>query len=343
MSGKVSKKGTYVIWTILFAAGFVTAVILIHFAPEDVLQRIGLSQSNAKHDRVLQANGTIETRESGYKYISPLLECDTESYESEPNVADIKQSVSAYVEKQKRERDIVAGFYFRDLNNGPWVGVNEDAVFDPASLLKVPLMMTFLKLSEDNPQILAKEITYSGSTSLEHNVDNKDRLVAGNIYTIEDLIGRMIQLSDNQAFEELSKNVDFDFVRRLHKDIGVTYPTDELPENYMTVRSYASLFRILYNASYLERSTSEKALDVLAHTNFTTGIVAGLPKDITVAHKFGVRDISDSDNRLQLHDCGIVYHPSRPYLICIMTQGKDLDQLVETIKTISELVYKDFE
>lgn len=223
------------------------------------------------------------------------------------------------------------------------MGINDDATFDPASLLKVPLMMTFLKLSETEPKILNKEILYEGNVKLEQNVNKEDALVPNETYTINDLIVHMIELSDNHAFEELSKHIDFDFVRKLHNDIGVTYPSEEMPENYMTVRSYATLFRVLYNASYLERKTSEQALEYLVNTDFNAGLVAGVPKNIMIAHKFGIRDLNENSDLKQLHDCGIVYHPSRPYLICIMTQGEDLNELTNIIQTISKKVYDGFE
>jgi len=43
---------------------------------------------------------------------------------------------------------------------------------------------------------------------------------------------------------------------------------------------------------------------------------------------------------VQLHDCGIVYYPQRPYVICVMTKGRDLDVLKNVIKGISEIVYE---
>jgi hypothetical protein len=41
----------------------------------------------------------------------------------------------------------------------------------------------------------------------------------------------------------------------------------------------------------------------------------------------------------QLHDCGIVYAPGKPYLICIMTRGSDFKRLSPVIAQISKQVY----
>jgi beta-lactamase class A len=51
------------------------------------------------------------------------------------------------------------GVYYRDLNNGPWFGVNERQDFLPASLLKLPLMLNFYKIAETRPQVLQEKLT----------------------------------------------------------------------------------------------------------------------------------------------------------------------------------------
>ena len=43
----------------------------------------------------------------------------------------------------------------------------------------------------------------------------------------------------------------------------------------------------------------------------------------------------------QLHDCGIVYYPKHPYLLCVMTRGDSFEYLDDTIRDISHLVYQE--
>ena len=74
-------------------------------------------------------------------------------------------------------------------------------------------------------------------------------------------------------------------------------------------------------------------------TSFKDGLLAGVPRDVTVAHKFGSRRIGESE-KVQLHDCGIVYAPERPYILCVMTQGSDFTKLAGVIKSISANVYQ---
>lgn len=80
---------------------------------------------------------------------------------------------------------------------------------------------------------------------------------------------------------------------------------------------------------------------MLSKTSFKKGLVAGVPKNIMVSHKYGERLYVDS-NEAQLHDCGIIYFPQTPYLLCIMTRGENFAELENTIKEISKNVYETF-
>jgi beta-lactamase class A len=83
---------------------------------------------------------------------------------------------------------------------------------------------------------------------------------------------------------------------------------------------------------------SDKALGLLSKTAFKEGLVAGVPKEIKVAHKFGEQK---NGTEQQFHDCGVVYYPNNPYVICIMTRGNSPDELKPIIKEISQKVYRE--
>ncbi len=74
-------------------------------------------------------------------------------------------------------------------------------------------------------------------------------------------------------------------------------------------------------------------------------VVAGVPSTVDVAHKFGERTTLASDTEStetkQLHDCGIVYFPENPYLLCVMTRGTDFKVLEGIISDISRMVYEE--
>lgn len=282
-----------------------------------------------------------ESHQKGYKYISPLLTCGDVKLSGIEN-REFRDDLSSLINKKisDGEADYIS-LYFRDLNNGPWVGINEKEKFSPASLLKVPLMMAYLKLAESDPGLLAKKIKIDRKSGpgLVQNISPDKEVKDQEEYTIEELINRMIAYSDNLAADTLYNNLSADKIGEIYLDLNVQVPSPDRQENFMTVQDYASFFRILYNSSYLSRDMSEKALKILSTSSFKNGLEAGLPAGTEIAHKFGERELAEGR---QLHDCGIVYQGERNYLICIMTRGQDLLKMENTIQDLSALVYKEF-
>lgn len=233
-----------------------------------------------------------------------------------------------------------ASVYVRDLDNGPWLGLNEKDIFYPASLLKVPLMFATYKREEREPGFLDRSVLYSAVLiHTSYLFPPKERLVVGESYTIQELLRRAVVYSDNEAAALLGDQIGFAGLQEVFYDFGVTRP--ENGKDYqMKVRSYSSFFRVLYNASYVSRDHSEKGLALLSQSEFDQGIVAGVPKGIEVAHKFGEREGALANGDLQLHDCGIVYAREHPYLLCIMAQAKTADAILDFIRETSQKTYQ---
>jgi beta-lactamase class A len=282
-------------------------------------------------------------REAGYNYISPLLDCDSSSNISEKISKNIKRDVEREIEKAyKQDFSTHVSVYFRDLN------IEEDASFSPASLLKVPVMITVFKIAETNPEFLSTPIKFEKSmreTSLLDGADlpqeylPQQRLVSGKDYSVLELVERMIMYSDNDSFDLLLLNIPTQELEEVHHDLGLIYPDEQTPSDFISVKAYSSIFRILYNASYLNSFYSEEALRILSGTTFDIGIAGGVDADLEVANKFGVKKLFNTSESFQLHDCGIVYHPRGPYLLCVMTKGNNINELSRLITQISNTVY----
>lgn len=284
-----------------------------------------------------------EVRLDGYKYISPLLECEYNQAIGEREYRPSKNKIASFVTEEINKKTIShASVYYRDLNNGPWFGIEEKENFSPTSLLKLPVLIAYFKQAEEDRTLLQKKLTYKKVPApIEQSFTPENLLVDNKKYTIEELLEHMIVYSDNNALFLLEKNIDEKKIDAVTKDLGIEIATDSTPEDYMSVRSYASLFRVLYNASYLNKEMSEKALTILGKVAFTKGVVAGLPNTITVAHKFGERELENGIK--QLHDCGIVYYPKHPYLLCVMTRGTNYENLSSAISNVSRKIYEDID
>ncbi len=277
---------------------------------------------------------------TGYKFIDPLLICSDHELAglSATFSQALQKKISDVIDADKKDGTITAAsVYYRDLQNQARFTVNETLGSEPASLLKVPLGLSIRRKIEQNPAFLQQKVAM---TIPDQNADEHFTAPAaaepGKEYTIEQLLNLSLVDSDNNATGLLITQLSDTELRNSFTDLGIQVPVDN-PFNYtLTVSAYASFFRILYNASYLTRIDSETFLSDLAQSTFTRGIVAGLPPGTLVSHKFGE---FSSANGAQLHDCGIIYKPNHPYLLCIMTQGKDFDKLANTIASISKIAW----
>lgn len=279
---------------------------------------------------------------TGYSYINPLLECSVaDDYIGSNEAKPSKERLNRLIATLKGEGDIShVSIYFRNLNDGPWIGINEKEQFAPASLLKVPMMLSMLKSSEVDPQYFSKKevVNFSSNLIIKSNFEDGFNLEKDKEYSLKELMEMMVIHSNNDAaYTLLANNISKERLDSVFSDLHIELLNDGV-ENYISVRDYAAFFRVLFNASYLSRESSEYALKILSESSFKKGLVAGVPPGIGVAHKYGERGGGELK---QLHDCGIVYLPGQPYLLCVMTRGKDFDELTSAIKKISKQVYED--
>lgn len=288
----------------------------------------------ASGPKPISPSGQVRVDLPQYKFINPPLYSDSPE-STDPAFIAFTSDVADYIQASKKSGSVNdASMYFRDLNGGQWGGVNEDALYTPSSMLKVVAMMAALKLAESDPTILNRKLKYTKSMPGSKDYFNADDGISTGIYSLQDLIGYMIKYSDNDAFNAIvsDKQINAEFVQVYSL---FRLPPDALTGNtvdFMSPKSFSSIFRVLYNSSFFEWDLSEQILELLSQTTFTQGLVAGVPSSTLVSHKFG-------ENTDELHDCGIVYYPDHPYLICIMTRGQDGTKLESVIAGISKIAW----
>lgn len=293
----------------------------------------------------LEDHGQFAIREydTRYSLIRPLLICQVHENEETEKLRGLEQKANSIVESAKQKDKIFsASVYYRDLNSGRWIGVNELEEFEPASLLKVPLMMAYLKEAEDDPSVLNKVYSYINTYEPDPLVA-KPLLVSNQHYSVLDLIHGMVVQSDNQAMTILKDNATSELLKETYDALDLSNPYEVSKEPYqLSAKKYSLFFRVLYNSTFLNREMSNKALELLSQSEFKYGIRAGTPVAIPVAHKHGVRGVTldDGSHEVEVSDCGIVYNPASPYLLCIMAKGADAYAVSGVIKELAEAVYQ---
>ncbi|HRH25447.1 MAG TPA: class A beta-lactamase-related serine hydrolase [Parcubacteria group bacterium] len=284
-------------------------------------------------------NDSREIRMDDGGLTNPLLECEVAEDTIASRKVDFTPKLKDFISDMSLRGVNNISVYFRDLNNGPIVGVGQDNSFAPASLLKVPVLIAYLKWSEDKTGLLDEVVLFEESKGIDYEqvFPPEENIVVGESYTVRELLERMIKYSDNQALLLLHKRIPIKYQEELYTLLGVDKSIITDPSGRITVRQYSIFFRILFNSSFLSRSNSEYALKLLSSIAFDEGLRAGVPDKVLVSHKFGERQTSA--NEQQIHDCGIVYYPNHPYLLCVMTRGEDVKSLVEGIKNVSAFVF----
>jgi beta-lactamase class A len=291
-------------------------------------------------------------RLTGYQYISPLITCNFGQVKMFSENQPIVKDLNAVVSQHEQAGDITnASVYFNDLTSGQWASVNSKDKYYPASLGKVPIMIAYYEMAESSSSLLEEEGSYPTGLpdlNLQQEIPPTNAITPGQNYTVEQLIEYMIKYSDNDAAATLTAMADQDNIASVYSDLqlpltdNVTATTSDI----MTVGQYATLFKTLYNATYLSRDFSERALQLMTETTFTQGLVAGVPSSTAVSHKYGLVSYTSNGvpEQWELHDCGIVYAPGHPYLLCVMTKGTtSIAAQEKTIADISSVAYKDVE
>lgn len=286
-----------------------------------------------------------------YQYLNRDIACSGSQTLSKTNYLILQDDIVDYIAAATSTGTVSeVAVQFRDLRDGPLFGINSSNAFAPASLLKLPIVMALFELDEDNPGALDRQVLYDKAAlqkqfSIPEQINydfTGETLQDGRTYSLRDLMQASITYSDNTAYYALIKFINEQYpggvayVAKALQELGVIDPrTPE--EQTVTVRDYASLFRLLYNASYLNAADSQELLGWLAASTYNAGLVAGVPAGTVVANKFGER----LDGTIkQLHDCGIIYYPDNPYELCIMTKGSDWEVLKKTIADVSRMVYQ---
>lgn len=329
----MDKKPSYTLTFIFVIVGCAITYLISeyfhHRISEKTRETISLIESNPEHYKM----GRLE----GYKLIKPLIYA--EQTEESSKYSDIKSQLTNYIDELKNSQKLIsASIYLKDFDQGEWMCINDTETYYPGSLIKVPGLISYLKMAEKNPELLNKKLVFNSvGRTIPNQTFNSRQILPGKEYTIRELLKFMISYSDNNATYLLNKNVDMVVFQKLFTDLNI--PKFTTKNAVITAKNFSAFLNVLFNASYLSRENSEFAIELLEECDFKIGMVKGLPVNTIIAHKFG--EMGDSTTR-QLHESGLIYIHNEPYLLTIMTKGYDVKELPEIISTMSKMVYQDF-
>ena len=277
--------------------------------------------------------------------VHPLVDINVARSRKEPWVSALEDKTKALVGQLKKEGlASEISLEFVNIERTAQFDVNVAIGYRPASMVKLPIMIAYLKQHEDDPDLLNRRLTLLPMPPQPFTPEfpPKRRLPPGKDYSINELLQAMISRSDNDAAYTLFTYMHSGELAHLYEDLGVAGPEANNPNQLVTVHDLSTFLRILYVGGYLSWDHSQQALEYLAASDFSEGLRALLPPGTTIAHKFGEAGSVDGTST-QVHDCGFIYHPKGPYMLCVLTRGTDQHRQAAAIARISKLIYDEID
>ncbi len=232
------------------------------------------------------------------------------------------------------EAKVPVGIYFEYLPTGASIGVNDQLQVEIGSLAKVPAVMAIYKQIEQGSLKQDNIVTVK-----EDNLDNFFgelwKKGAGTQLSLGEAVQLTLKKSDNTAASTLTSTLPKGALSDVFNQLDLP-KTRTGPFPVMSPKSYASVFRNLYLSTFLSAGSSNEILEILSTTDFKDKLPAGVETSVKMSHKIGVFKLEGSENIYS--DCGIVYVPSRPYILCIMTSANEEIARNEMV-TYSKMVY----
>jgi len=220
------------------------------------------------------------------------------------------QRLQASVEATTRSVNATWGIYVKSLESGEEIAINGDRQMETMSTIKIPLMIEVLEQVKAGKFKLADKYTFAQADS-QPGTGTIQRLDAGAVMTVKDLITMMIIVSDNTATEVLFRMVGGpDAVNSRMNTLGLKttramnvpskwfpqlraaaspeqfYRDGKYPFGWSTAREMGHLLEMIERGTLVDKPSSDLMLQIMRGQLYRTRI----PRYVTgyrIPHKTG--------------------------------------------------------
>lgn len=218
------------------------------------------------------------------------------------------------------------GIVIKDLETNWEIDFNKSALFPSASLVKVPILLSYFYAVQEGKMRLDDTVRLKPSERVEGS-KVLGGLPAGYLFSVEKLFDPMITISDNTAANILIDWMGRDTLNAYFGKLGLrnTNLSRKMmafadrrggKENYTTAEDMAYILEKLYQRRFINKDVSERCLGFLKQQKINDRIPRELPGTVSVAHKTGL------ENHI-CHDVGIVFTEKGDFLICVLAKHQD--------------------
>lgn len=220
-----------------------------------------------------------------------------------------------------------------DLNSDFRMSLNESAIFDGASVNKIPILVTLYHVASQGNIDFGKTITLQARDVQDYGTGSMRYDKPGTVYSIKTLARLMIQKSDNTAAYILANHIlSLKQIENYIESLGTTQ-TDMI-KNTTSNRDIALLFEKMFAGAIASPDLNAEMIGFLKDSDFEDRLPAQLPEGVTVYHKIGTVVGA-------VHDVGVVESGNMKYYIGVFTSDiSDEERASEEVAAVSKLVFE---
>lgn len=278
------------------------------------------------------------------------------------------QKLEAEVAETDRGLDGVLGVALTDLASGQQLLHSADQVFPTASVIKLAVLAELYHQEEQGaagaagPAGAAKYARLADPYTVRKEDLVPDSDILGGLtpgvsrITNRDLATLMTSVSDNSAMNVLIDRVGMENVNVLLDSLGLKQTrlrrkmmdleaAKQGRENVATPRELAALLEAIYSGKVFEEPLAQKSLRDDFFKVLSSGRshykaffrAGGIPDEVVIAEKEGELEGVRAD-------CGVVFVPGRPFVLCVMTSYLEDERAGEAaISRIAGAAYRTFD
>jgi beta-lactamase class A len=222
------------------------------------------------------------------------------------------------------------------LETGTAAAINDDRTVVPASLYKLGVLVEAYRqieagtLRTDEPLRLLPTDWAPGAGILQGRI--------GSQVSVADALRLMIGISDNVAAHALVRRIGVDHVNANNQRLGLAgtrYYVDDRPDT-TTASDMARLLSLLAQGKVAGPDATAQMITLMRQVQPAAWLPKGVPGTVPVAHKSG--QLAGVRN-----DAGIVYGPTGPYVVVVLTDNRRNPALGEgAITSVARSVHAFF-
>lgn len=235
-------------------------------------------------------------------------------YGSAPATPDA--ALQKIVEEAVGDLPGVWGVAVKKLDTGQYASFNGDRQHVSASLYKLWVLNELFRQAKAGIVDLDGYASVTGGDTYYDSLQGGARYVPGAALTLRQAAYMMVTVSDNTTALMLVRILGPDNVNRFMRQNGLTrsYLDWGVGDNLTTPNDILRDLELIATSQMVDAEASKQMMEILLDQTVNNLLAPGLPRGTPFGHKHGSLGG-------RLHDAGVVYGPSGPFVIVAMSSG----------------------